>query len=144
MSAEEVARALSGIRIEPGLWELTSEIVDVRAPDLPREVRARMLGPRSRLRHCITPAQAEAPSANFLALRSENACAYRDFSMVGGRLRGAMTCPEATATMEGRYEPQAYELRMAMESPMPGGATMTLQVRSHGRRIGDCEEGDDG
>ena len=59
MSAGEVAGELANMRIEPGLWELTSEVVEVRAPDLPREVRNRMVGPRSRLRNCITPQQAE-------------------------------------------------------------------------------------
>ena len=141
MSAAEVAATLSDIRIEPGLWELTSEVADVRAPDLPREVRTRMIGPRSSLRHCITPEQAEAPSANFLALRADSECTYRDFALVDGRLTGAMTCPNVTATMQGQYAPQAYDMRMEMESPMPSGATMTLQVRAHGRRIGECEEG---
>ncbi|MGZ8337292.1 MAG: DUF3617 domain-containing protein [Allosphingosinicella sp.] len=42
--------------------------------------------------------------------------------------------------MTGRYGPRAYDLRMDMESPMPDGATMTLQVRTQGRRIGDCTE----
>lgn len=141
MSAEEVAGALAGMRISPGMWELTSEVADVRAPDLPVEVRRRMIGPRSRLTHCITPEQAEEPSANFLALRSDNACTYRDFSFVDGRLRGAMTCPGATARMEGRYAPEAYVLRMEMESPVPGGANMILEVRARGRRVGECEEG---
>src|SRR5690606_7092332 len=78
MTAEQVAAELADIRIEPGLWELTSAVVDVRAPDLPREIRNRMIGPRSRIRHCISPAQAEQPSANFLAMRADSACIYRD------------------------------------------------------------------
>ena len=141
MSAEQVADQLSNMRIAPGLWELTSEVVEVRAPDLPREVRNRMVGPRSRLRHCITPEQAERPSANFLAARNDNACAYRAFSVRDGRLEGNMTCPDATAVMEGRYGPTAYDMRMEMESPMPGGTTMTLALRASGRRIGACPEG---
>lgn len=141
MSADEVAAELVGLRIEPGLWELGSAVVDVRAPNLPREVRTRMLGPRARMRHCITPEQAAAPSANFLAMRADSACAYRDFALKDGRLRGTMTCPGATARMEGRYAPDRYDTRMEMESPMPGGETMTLEIRSQGRRIGDCEEG---
>src|SRR5688572_23737809 len=76
MSVEEVAGELSTMRIEPGLWELTSEVVEVRGPDLPLELRNRMIGPRSRLRHCITPQQAARPSANFLAARTDGGCAY--------------------------------------------------------------------
>jgi hypothetical protein len=139
LSTEEIADELSGMRIEPGLWELTSEVLDVRAPDLPLELRNRMIGPRRRLRHCITAEQAARPSANFLAARADSACAYRQFSVRDGIVEGAMTCPDATARMRGRYGPQAYDMRMEMESPMSGGATMTLQVRARGRRVSACE-----
>src|SRR5688500_4284450 len=67
MSVEDVADELAGMEIEPGLWELTSHVVEVRGPGLPREVRNKMIGPRSRIRNCITPEQAARPSANFLA-----------------------------------------------------------------------------
>jgi hypothetical protein len=142
MSDEEVAGQLQAMRIEPGLWELSSEVTDVSAPDLPHEVRQRMIGPRSRTRHCITPAQAEQPSANFLAGRAESECSYRDFMVGDGRIAGAMSCPDATARMRGTYGPAGYDMRMEMASPMTGGATMQLVVRSRGRRIGECEEGE--
>lgn len=138
MSVEEVADQLSNMRIEPGLWELTSEVLEVRAPDLPREVRNRMVGPRSRLRHCITPGQAARPSANFLAGRPDRGCVYRDFSAQDGRVSGTMTCPDAHTRMDGRYGPQAYDMRMEMESPVAGGAVMILELRARGRRIGAC------
>jgi hypothetical protein len=141
MTADEVAAELADIRIEPGLWELRSAVTDVRAQNLPREVRSRMIGPRSRLRHCITPEQAQSPNANFLAMRADSACVYRDFSYADGRLSGTMTCPGTVARMEGRYRADRYETRMEMQSPMPGGATMILQIRAMGRRIGECEEG---
>lgn len=140
MSAEEVAGELADIRIEPGLWLLTSEVTDVRAPNLPVEVRNRMIGPRSRMRHCITPEQAAQPSANFLAMRADSDCAYRDFTLEEGRLSGTMTCPNVTARMEGRYGSDRYETRMVMQSPVPGGAMMTLQIRARGQRVGECSE----
>jgi hypothetical protein len=138
MTGEEVADELSDMQIEPGLWELTSEVIEVSAPGLPREVRNRMIGPRSRIRNCISPEQASRPGANFLAIQSDSACTYRDFTVRGGEMRGTMVCPEAVATMAGEYRPESYDLHMAMESPMPGGATMTLQLRARGRRTGDC------
>ena len=51
-----------------------------------------------------------------------------------------MACPDATATMTGRYGPRAYDMRMEMESPVPGGGTM-VWTRGRGRRIGACPEG---
>lgn len=140
MSAEEVAAELAAMRIEPGQWELASEVVDVRAADLPHEVRQRMIGPRSRLRHCITPDQAARPEANFLAARDDSACVYRGFTARDGRIAGEMICPDATARMQGRYRPDRYDMRMTMASPMENGAMMTLTLRSRGRRVGSCGE----
>ena len=141
MSAEEVADELADMRIEPGLWELTSEVVDVRAPDLPPrcgEPDGRAAQPAAPLHHAR---QAARPSANFLAAARRQWLHLSRFIVQDGRLRGTMTCPDATAAMDGRYGPQAYDMRMEMASPMPDGATMTLEVRARGRRIGDCEEG---
>ena len=129
------AEAATRASIEPGLWETTSEIVDVRAPDLPFEVRRRMLGPRRSARGCITAAQA----GRLIAGRN---CAYDGFTMRSGRLRGRMTCPglprPTIATMEGRYEPRRYAFAMRMETALPDGTGMTIEVRGRGRRLGDC------
>lgn len=143
MSAEEVAGQLARMEIEPGLWELGSEVLDVRAPDLPFEIRERMIGRRSRMRHCITPEQAAQPSATFLAGRGERECAYRDFTVGGGRLSGSMTCPYARASMQGRYGRGFYVLRMEMVTPGPDGTMMTLDLRASGRRVGACDAGDE-
>jgi hypothetical protein len=141
MSVGEVAGELSAMRIEPGFWELSSDVVEVRGPDLPRELRNRMVGPRSRMRHCITPEQASRPSANFLAARADGGCAYRSFSVRGGRVTGEMICADSRTRMDGRYRPAAYDMRMEMESPAPDGAVMILELRARGRRIGICPEG---
>ena len=143
-TAEDVANQLAGVAIEPGLWESASEVVGVSAPDLPLQVQRRMIGPRPSSRACITPEQAARPDANFVAARPGSRCSYRDFSMQGGRISGTMTCPEpglnrpTIAAMQGRYGPRAYALAMRMETAMPDGAAMVLEVRGRGRRIGAC------
>jgi hypothetical protein len=145
MTADEVAQELAGVQIEPGLWETSSEVVDIVAPNLPRELQQKA---KSRsagaTRHCITPEQAARPQANFLATQENNSCTYRDFTMRGGRMQGVMTCSggqlegQATATMDGQYGPQSYDMRTRMEMAGPGGVTMTVETRAQGRRIGDC------
>jgi len=141
MNVEQVAGELAQMRIEPGLWELGSEVVEVRAPDLPREVRDRMVGPRRRLRHCITAEQAARPGATFFAGGAGSGCVYRHFAVRNGGISGAMSCPEAWTIMAGRYGPQSYDMRMGMATPAPGGAIMTLELRATGRRIGACRQG---
>lgn len=144
MTDQEVGDQLSNMRIAPGLWLLASDVVEVHAKGLPLEVRNRMIGPRSRLRHCITPAQAARPSANFLAGRTDRACTYRNFRAQGGLVSGAMTCPDTWTTMQGRYGPEGYDMRMDVATRMPTGAIMTVKVRSRGRRVGACPEGGNG
>lgn len=145
MSAEDVAATLEQISIEPGLWEVASAVTDVRGPNLPFDARRRMVGPRATVRHCIRPEQARQPSAGFLAGRDDDRCAYSDFSMQGGLLRGTMTCPgdrgagSVETVMLGRYGPAGYVLRMEMANPMPDGSQMRLIIVNRGRRVGPCE-----
>lgn len=148
MTAAEVAGTLEQISIEPGLWEVASAVTDVRGPNLPYDARRRMIGPRTTIRHCISPDQARRPSAGFLAGRDDDRCSYRDFSMTGGLLRGTMRCPDerGTGTVEtamlGRYREAGYVLRMEMDNPMPDGSQMRLTLVNRGQRVGPCVEGE--
>jgi len=145
MTAGEVAAELRGLRIEPGLWEVRSEVLDANGPNLPRMAQARIKGPRPIVRTCITPAQAARPEANFLRTEPDSNCVYRGFSLRDGRLRGEMRCAGAglpgttTTSMSGQYGARGYDTRMRMASTgMPEGANMTIETRTIGRRIGDC------
>ena len=148
-AGSKVADQLAAVEVRPGLWDVSSEIVDVRQPGLPHEVAGRMKGRRRAFRHCITPEEAARPDANFLAGRDAASCTQRSFEMRGGRIEGAMTCSdpagaETRARMSGRYGPESYEMRMEMETPGIGrDVTMTLVTRQAGRRVGDCPEGGD-
>lgn len=143
MTANQVAAELTNVQIAPGLWEIASEITAVSAPNLPIQVRDRMIGPRQRLRNCITPEQAARPDAGFLAAQDNSSCTYEGFAMRGGRMTGTMRCPEpgggvTVAEMEGEYVGDRYALGMTIQTPMPDGATMRIQTRTTGRRIGNC------
>jgi hypothetical protein len=143
MSRNDVAAALSGLAIQPGEWEVASAVTGVSAPNLPILARNRMIGPRGRARGCITPEQAARPDAGFLAGPGRNNCSFGDFAMTGGRITGIMRCTEpsggiTTARMTGDYARDGYRLDMTIETPAPDGATMRIDTRTIGRRIGDC------
>lgn len=145
MTAGEVAAELRELRVEPGLWEATSFVLDVRGENMPREAQARIKGHRRTIRNCVTPAQASRPDANFMQIQERGACTYRGFSIEGGRMRGEMRCaggglPGAmTTSMDGRYGAGRYDIRMRMVSTgMPEAANMTIETRIVGRRIGSC------
>jgi hypothetical protein len=147
-SAEEVAEEMSSLKIEPGQWEATNEILSASAKGLPDSALEQMTGKKDTVRDCITPEQAERPSANFLAAQKNMDCAYRDFSMQGGRMKGAMTCTgpqmpgQVVMEMDGEYGPRSYAMNMDMNaSNLPGGMTMTIKAKTTGRRIGECDTG---
>ena len=140
------AGALAAFQVEPGLWEVASAVVTARGRNLPLQVRNRLVGPRPTRRYCLTPVQAARPMADLVAGR--RGCVYRDLVLDGDRLTGMMGCPEpgapgpTMARLDGNYGPTGYDLRMEMTSPMPDGTPLTLEVRTRGRRLGACGEGE--
>lgn len=146
MTAEEVAGQLSEMKIEPGQWEATNEIISASAPGLPADALKQMVGQKTTVRNCITPEQAERPNANFLAAQENSNCTYQDWSMDGGRMKGTMTCAggaemaDSTIVMkmDGTYGEKSYDMVMDMETKMPGDMTMTIKARTTGKRVGEC------
>jgi hypothetical protein len=145
MSAEEVAETLSGMKIEAGQWEATNEIVSATAPGMPGDVMKQMIGQKTTVSNCITPEQAQKPSANFLAAQQNNNCTYQNWVMQGGRMSGTMICQggampgRVVMQMDGNYAPTQYQLNMDMNtSGLPNGMTMNIKAKTTGRRVGEC------
>ena len=133
------------MRMEPGQWEATSEILSAKAPSLPEDALRQMVGQKTTVSNCVTPEQAARPSANFLAAQKDSNCTYQDFSMDGGRVSGTVTCSggkmpgKMVMKMSGTYAPQSYDITMQTNATdMPGGMTMAMSARTTGRRTGDC------
>ena len=147
-SPEEVANEMSAVKLRPGQWEATNEILTATAPGIPPEALRQMVGQKTSVSNCVTPEQAANPSANFLSAQKDSKCSYQDFSMKGGRMSGTMTCSgpampgKMVMKMEGTYQPTSYAMNMDMGTEgLPGGMNMTVKARTIGRRIGPCTEG---
>jgi len=153
MSAEQVADKMDSVKLEPGEWEATQEILDVQMTGLPEGAPAgamkQMIGQKNTVKHCITPEQAAKPGADFLAAQKDAKCTYANMDMSDGVINGAMTCaapdnPKAVMkmTLNGTYQPASYAMAMEMQSQgMQGGMGMTMKIKSQGKRIGDCPAG---
>lgn len=143
VSAEEVAKQLASVKVDPGQWDTSTQIVSATGP-LPKEALAQMIGQRTNVSHCITPEEAARPSANFLAAQQGSDCTYQNFQMTGGRIVGKMSCTggqmpgQVDTEMSGTYGPQAYDLVMDMTTPAIPGTTMKIKARTQGRRVGEC------
>lgn len=144
MTAEQVAEELKAMKIQPGQWTATTEVVGVDAP-VGGDVLKQMVGQKSSKSDCVTPEQAAKPSAAFLAVQQTSNCTYRDWSLEGGRIQGTMTCDggqipgQVVMTMTGAYASTRYDLDMNMKTAgLPGGAALTVKAKSSGRRTGEC------
>lgn len=138
--------------IDPGLYEVQTEILQVRAEGLPPEVAQAARANKQTRRNCITADAAANPETSFLSQEAVRNCPTRELSFDGGRISGSMTCtglpgqPNARGQvrMTGTYEARSYEYTATMElsAQLPGSTEsvpITMDVRTRGTRVGECE-----
>lgn len=155
ITAEQVAKTIDSVKLRPGEWEATQQIVDAKMTGLPKDApadaMAGMIGKVNVIRHCITPEQAANPSADFLAAQKDAKCTYTNMDMSGGAIKAEMSCavpgqPNAkmSMAMTGTYGPASYAMDMSMTSAgMPNGMGMTMKMKTAAKRVGDCPPGGD-
>jgi hypothetical protein len=134
----------SGDNLQPGEWEMKTEVVNVKVEGLPAGVgdsmKARAGGTS---RTCITPEEAKGPSADVFARNNPENCKSEGFSWAGGRIQGKTTCTgpggqgKTVMTMDGRYGAQSIDMTMKSDTEMMGKA-MAMEMRVTGRRVGEC------
>lgn len=153
-SVEDVASEMKKVSLQPGEWESTQEIVDVKIEGAPEGTPPNMLdgmkGQKQTARNCITPEQAANPSADFLTAQKDSNCTYSGFEMAGGKIEGKVSCPapqgqqgKADVTIDGSYSETEYAVNMEMQAAGSGGAgadqmKMHMVMKTTGKRIGDC------
>jgi hypothetical protein len=145
------ATAPAAIKLQPGKWQATSELVSMEVPGMPPELAKANVGQKTTFENCITPEQAEKPASDFFTNAQNTDCKAQDFTMAGGKLAATMTCVdrntpgEMTMTMDGDYTPISYAATMTMvTSGAPGGGEMKITAKTEGKRIGECDAKADG
>jgi hypothetical protein len=138
------AGAASAVSLQPGEWEMKTEVVNVKVEGLPEGVADGMKAQAGGTnRTCMTPEEAKGPSADVFAKNNPSNCKSEGFSWSGGRIQGKTTCAgeggagKTQMTMDGRYTPQSIDMTMKSETDMMGKA-MTMEMRVSGRRVGEC------
>lgn len=149
ISADEVAKVMNEVTLEPGEWENTVEIVDVKIEGLPEGAPANMMDAMKTTtvsKSCITEEQAKNPGAEFFAAQEQTSCKVKKFDMSGGAISSEMSCANAgtpgemTMAMTGQYGPSSYDMTMKMNGGA-GGMKMDITAKSNGKRIGECPAG---
>lgn len=138
----------SGVTMQPGEWDMTTEMTDIEVPGMPPEMQAQMraqLANQAQTRStCITEEEAGEPMQSMFA-DSEMAgnCDFGDSSYEGGVIAINATCegPDgqgtAEMTIEGSYTATTLEADLSVSlSGGPMDAVMSGEMR--GERTGDC------
>lgn len=144
-SAGEKAAAGGGgaaaAAFQPGLWEITTQVLNMSGPNIPQGVTM-PTPPPTTVRTCMTPEQAGQPGANFFTGSGESGgCTYENNSMAGGRIAATVQCNNEGGTMRsnmsGQFTATSFELDQQVETTAQG-MTMNIESRTSGRRVGDC------
>jgi hypothetical protein len=131
------------VNLEPGEWEMTLEVLNVRAPNLPPAVAASMKRAHTPNRSCMTPEKAQRPRPETFLVGPNANCKQEGFVWGGGQIRGKTTCksPDGQGSvvlvMDGTYNARAMNMSMKADTERQG-VKLTSEMRLTGRRIGAC------
>ena len=138
----------SGVSLEPGLWEMKTEVVSVSAEGLPPGAAESMKAQAGgTTRNCMSAEDAKGPKADMFAKGQPGNCKSEGFSWSGGRIQGKTTCSggpaggKAVVTMDGTYSGQAMDMTLKSETDVAGHAIKS-EMRISGKRVGECTADD--
>lgn len=149
LSNEEVAeRASEAIRLEPGQYRSTVDLVSIDIPGAPAEVvemmKRSMSAESSTTEYCLTPEDAEKGYEEMARNSAEGDCSFSRFDVDGGDIDAEMVCeggPQgATArmTLSGTGTSTSSDITMTMQMDAAGMGDGTMTIRARHERIGDC------
>jgi hypothetical protein len=135
-----------GVRLQPGEWEMSFEMIGIEAPGMPAGTADMMKKGRTTVKSCISEADANKPGPNIFQPEKGSNCKAEGTLVKDGRIAGTMICPGTggtggvTLVVNGEYGPTRFDVTTRTE--MKGeGTAMTTKTRSTGRRLGDCPAG---
>lgn len=124
--------------IQPGKWQTTVTVIDMKMPKAPPGMAAAMKGRPMTTSHCVTAEQArQGPRA---VLKADSGCRFTKYSAANGRIATTMVCNRPggsmTAVSNGSYTPTSYQ--MTGQTTATGQMPMTMTSRAVGKRTGTC------
>ncbi|MEA3064052.1 MAG: hypothetical protein QOJ27_487 [Sphingomonadales bacterium] len=133
-----------GVSLQPGEWEMKTEVVNVAAEGLPAGIAEGMKAQASSTtKTCMTPEEAKGPKGDMFAQNNPANCKSEGFSWAGGKIHGKTVCTgtggagKTEMVMDGTYAPQSIDMTMKSKTDLAGKA-MTMEMRVSGHRVGEC------
>lgn len=152
LSKEDVVAEVNSVKLQPGEWEVVQEVTDVKVTGLPEDVpdtaMTRMIGQRNAYTMCLTPEEAENPSADLFSAQQGADCSFSQMDVSGGKVIGKLSCKlpnengVANIMMRGDYLPHRYDMDLDVDAKgLPNNMGMTMQMKSSGKWVRECPAG---
>jgi Protein of unknown function (DUF3617) len=147
----------SAVALQPGQWEMVTQVTGVEAPGAPpavvEQMRAAAQQQPQRQNRCLTPQEAANPSAGLMNAGQASGCNFTEQTFSGGTIRVVGTCQapggqgSVATRMEGTYTATTMTATVTADITMgagaPPGAPRSIRSTAtlNGRRTGDCPAG---
>lgn len=152
VSSEDVAAEAAGaIKLQPGQYRASYEMLEFNMPGASDEVKQRTqatMGGQAEvakpITYCLTPEQAAANGPEQMAKNmAEGNCTVARFDVNGGTISADMQCTGPTGAvshvlMDGQMTATSSTMTMTDESDLPGLGKIQTKTRITAERIGDC------
>jgi hypothetical protein len=126
--------------VTPGQWETAVTINSVSAPGAPAFIAKMMTGKTTRVKHCITPADAARGPQDML--KQSKSCTFTRYSMVNGKLSSEISCVNGgqttVSTSTGSFTPTSFTSQ-GRSVTTGGSMPMTVTTTANGRLVGPCK-----
>jgi hypothetical protein len=127
--------------MQPGQWEIGSEVAAFRSMDKAVPVLKAAVGDKSTATACIEPGkEAKPPPEMFAGAGYE--CDYKDTYLSAGRMVVSMECERGgvngkiNVAVEGNYTGDSFQATASTASLLPGEGDFEMSRKLTGRRTG--------
>lgn len=148
---EKAAPVVEQLRIKPGEWKTTTELISMEVEGVDPALLKGNLGRKTEIANCVTAEQAERPAAEFFANPDvkNGRCKSDKFDMAGGKMSAIVTCQGGEGQpgpvrmeMTGNYAADAYDTTVTITGQGgPNGGAMKMVAKTSGRHAADSCKG---
>jgi len=138
---EENKAAEAPDAMQPGQWEISTEVSDFRSTDKATPALKAAAGDKAAAPGCIKAGEEEKPPAEMFAGVGYK-CDYKDRYISGGRINLSLECDrealegKVMMSVQGTYTGESFEGTSTATSFLPGDGDFVMNSKISGRRTG--------
>lgn len=138
---EENKAAEAADLMQPGQWQISTEVSDFRSTDKATPALKAAAGDKAEAPACIEAGKEHKPPAEMFAGVGYE-CEYKDRYINGGRINLSLECDrealegKVMVSVQGTYTGESFEGTSTATSFLPGDGDFVMNSKINGRRTG--------